>query len=224
MLGYRDVSLALHVALVLWLPMVVWGPLVTTMMMVNCVVCEAFLVHPKCTRTLPFSTHRVQTSIISQHFMMPPPTEFTVLSSECVSSLTLAGEEASWRQYFSLLLIGGVLIDIVLGSPLANMALKPLRGDNYNEQDDDDDSNKTKQSSNNSSSSDRSRERIDSDAVAKAAIERAQNALELRRFLDERKTDWDRMEDMKRKLDAEMQELDADLKAREESLKRKQSK
>ncbi len=123
------------------------------------------------------------------------------------SSITVA--EESWRQYVSLVVIGGVLIDILLGSPLANLALKPMRGDQEEPKSQDD----TKQIN-------RSRERIDSDAVAKAAIERAQNALELRRFLDERKTDWDRMEDMKRKLDADMQLLDEDLRAREESMKR----
>jgi len=150
------------------------------------------------------------------HHMVPPATEFTVsLSSSSFSSLILADE--SWRQYVSLLLIGGVLIDILLGSPLANMALKPLRGDDQEQEE----SNNKKNKNKNQETINRSRERIDSDAVAKAAIERAQNALELRRFLDEQKTDWDRMEEMKRKLDAEMQELDADLKAREESLKRK---
>jgi hypothetical protein len=130
--------------------------------------------------------------------------------SSSYSSLTLAAEE-SWRQYVPLVVAVAVIIDILLGSPLANMAMKPLRGD-LEEGGEDDAAGGAGRRVN------RSRERIDTDQVAKAAIDRAQNALELRRFLDERKTDWDRMEDMKRKLDSDMQDLDEDLATREESL------
>ena len=64
----------------------------------------------------------------------------------------------------------------------------------------------------------KSKERIDTDKVARAAIDRAQNALELRNYLDARKTDWDRMEDLKRNLDRDMQNLDEDLRKRQQSL------
>jgi hypothetical protein len=131
-------------------------------------------------------------------------------ASSYSSSLTLAAEE-TWRQYVPLIVAVAVIIDILLGSPLANMALKPMRGDLEGGEEDDKAAGKK-------GLVNRSRERVDTEGVAKAAIDRAQNALELRRFLDERKTDWDRMEDMKRKLDSEMQDLDEDLAAREESL------
>lgn len=128
---------------------------------------------------------------------------------ESSTSVTIA--EASWRQYVSLVVVAGVVIDIVLGSPLANMVLKPLRDA---QQDDEEIINNEAKASN----VNRSKERIDSEKFAQDAIDRAQNALELRKFLDERKTDWDRMEEMKRKLDEEMQDLDNDLQMREESL------
>ena len=203
--------------LVLWVPVLVLGLLGITPW-----ECEAFVLHPS-TRCASIPHPSARPILVKgshkHHYMIPPPTEFIIndvssSTTDSFSSMILADE--SWRQYFSLLLIGGVLIDILLGSPLANMALKPLRGESQ-EQDEDSSNNKKK----NASTINKSRERIDSEAVAKAAIERAQNALELKRFLEEKKTDWDRMEEMKRKLDAEMQELDADLKAREESLKRK---
>lgn len=123
-----------------------------------------------------------------------------------VSSFLLA--EESWRQYASLVVIAGVLIDILLGSPLANSLLKPMRGDEVNKEEEDDARVQTN----------RSKERIDSEAVARAAIARAQGVLELRKFLDESKTDWDRFEEMKRKLDSQMEGLDADLEQREQSL------
>ena len=49
---------------------------------------------------------------------------------------------------------------------------------------------------------------MDVDGYAKAALERAEGVAQLREYLDAQKTDWDRMEDMKRKMDRKMQELD----------------
>jgi hypothetical protein len=133
------------------------------------------------------------------------------------TSLTIASEE--WRQYLSLAVVAGVLLDILLGSPLANAVLKPLRGAQEvltKEGNDGGDMN-------NSSGRARSKERIDSEKVAQQAIDKAQNMLELKNYLESRKTDWDRMEDMKRNLDKTMQDIDDDLKARQEFLD-KQSK
>jgi hypothetical protein len=130
------------------------------------------------------------------------------------STLVVAADQ-SWRQYVSLVVIAGVLIDILLGSPLANTLLKPMRPDG--------DEGEAQGEEKASKNINRSKERIDTDAVAQAAIDRATNTLELRRFLDERKTDWDRMEDMKRKMDAEMQDLDDDLQAREEDLSKRRN-
>lgn len=71
---------------------------------------------------------------------------------------------------------------------------------------------------------DKSKERIDTEKYAQAAIDKARNTLELRQFLDERKTDWDKMEDMKRKLDADMQDLDQDLADRNADFENRKSK
>lgn len=128
---------------------------------------------------------------------------------ESSTSIILADE--SWRQYVFPVVTAGVLIDILLGSPLANSALKPLRGAEADAGDEDDRAADTYDVT-------RSKERVDSDKIAKAAIERAENALELRRFLDERKTDWDKMEEMKKSLDEGMQDFDSDFQTREEKL------
>ena len=124
------------------------------------------------------------------------------------SSMMLAQD--SWRQYVPLVVIAGVLVDILLGSPLANSLLKPLRGDQPQSSDSgEQDSNETAIS--------KSRERIDSDRVAQEAIARAESALELRRFLEESKSDWDKMQDQMKDLEEQMQDFDADYQAREES-------
>lgn len=133
---------------------------------------------------------------------------------------TLVVAEQTWRQYVSLVVITGVLIDILLGSPLANMVLKPMRNDANEEKNDGDDENGPAKMA--AAMLQKSKERVDSESVAQAALDKAQNALELRRFLEESKTDWDRMEDIKRKLDSEMQSLDADLQTRQESLTKRQ--
>lgn len=125
------------------------------------------------------------------------------------SSLVIAAE--SWRQYVAAAVIFGVVLDIVLGSPLANTVLKPLRPEEMEED------------KSPSPVVDRSKERINTEQFAKDAMERAEGALELRRYLEERKTDFDRMEDLKRKLDSDMQDLDADLQAREESLAKRRT-
>jgi hypothetical protein len=133
-------------------------------------------------------------------------------SIKTTTSLVIAAEE--WRQYVSLAIVAGVLLDIVLGSPLANAALKPLRDAQESLQEESAEQKAARAKA-------RSKERIDSDKVAQEAIDKAQNALELRKYLDSRKSGWDRMEELKRDLDRNMQDLDEDLKARQEALDRK---
>ena len=82
--------------------------------------------------------------------------------------------EDSWRQYVPLVVIAGVLVDILLGSPLANSALKPLRGDQPQ-------ADGEAGARANQDAVSRSKERVDSDRVAQDAIARAESALELRR-------------------------------------------
>jgi hypothetical protein len=55
------------------------------------------------------------------------------------------------------------------------------------------------------------KERVDSEQVAKAALDKARNTLELRDYLDKQKTDWDRMEEMRKKMDRQVVELDQNL-------------
>eukprot|EP00536_Pseudo-nitzschia_multiseries_P005499 jgi/Psemu1/303391/fgenesh1_kg.103_\ len=132
------------------------------------------------------------------------------------SSLLVAQE--SWRQYVPLVVSLGIIVDILLGSPLANMVLKPMRPDDGNGSDNNDNNN----NNDGNNKKPRSRARIDAELVAKQALDRASNTMELRKFLDERKTDYDRMEDMKRELDKKMQDLDEDMEARQKSIDSRQ--
>lgn len=125
------------------------------------------------------------------------------------SSLMVSAE--SWRQYVPLIVSCGIIIDILLGSPLANKILAPMRPEG---EEDVEDKKKTDRENNPA----RSNARIDAELIAKQALDKANNTLELRNFLEERKTDYDRMEEMKKELDASMQDLDEDMEARQKSI------
>lgn len=128
------------------------------------------------------------------------------LSAVIDSSSVLVSVE-SWRQYVPLVISVGIIIDIVLGNPLANAILKPMRPEEEKDNEEKKNDNKP-----------RSRARVDAELIAQQALDKANNTLELRNFLEERKTDYDRMEEMKRKLDTTMQDMDEDMEARQKSI------
>jgi len=124
---------------------------------------------------------------------------------------------AEWRQYVPLVVTGAVIIDILLGSPLANMALAPIKrateegaSGGKNSINSERNANKSLFSGDSSSSSRgrTTKERVDSGAIAKAALFKATNTLELRRFLDENKTDEQKYEEVRKQIDRQMSELD----------------
>lgn len=62
------------------------------------------------------------------------------------------------------------------------------------------------------------KERIDSEQVAQAALDKARNSLELRNYLEAQKTDWDRMEEIRKKMDQDMAKLDETLAEKQRQL------
>lgn len=123
------------------------------------------------------------------------------------------------RQYVPLVVISAVIIDILCGSPLANLLLAPMRRAANSKLSQDEERLISKDTSasqiplpsskkSNLSSNPSSTERIDTVAVAQAAIQKAKNTMELRKFLEENKTDKDRMEDWRKKIDSQLRSLD----------------
>ena len=55
------------------------------------------------------------------------------------------------------------------------------------------------------------KERVDSDGLAQAAVEKARYSMELRKFLDENKTDEQRYEEMRKKIDQQASQLEGNL-------------
>ena len=141
-----------------------------------------------------------------------------------VTSILLSEDVESWRQYVPLVVSVAVIIDILLGSPLANMALAPMKRASEKGATGDSDGDGSSSGGGGGSlfsafggSSDgggedkaasRSKERVDSEAIAQAALDKAMGTLELKRFLEENKTDEQRYEDVRKKIDQQMMELD----------------
>jgi hypothetical protein len=55
------------------------------------------------------------------------------------------------------------------------------------------------------------KERVDTDAIAEATLQRARYSMELRKFLDENKTDEQRYEEMRKKSDQQATQLENNL-------------
>ena len=116
------------------------------------------------------------------------------------TSTATAATDDNWRQYVPLIVILGVLLDIVLGSPLANTVLSPLRSAAATA---DQDSSTNLDNNNNVSSA---KERVDTEAIARAAYEQAKNMQDLNEYLEKNKTDKQRMQELMRKIDRQMEE------------------
>lgn len=122
------------------------------------------------------------------------------------SAALILAEAESWRQYVPLAVSVGVIGDILLGSPLANLALAPMKrateGDEEEVGSEGGTGNKRRRIRN-------PNERVDADAIGKAAVERARYSMELRTFLEENKSDEDKYEDIRKKIDAMAQDFDS---------------
>lgn len=142
----------------------------------------------------------------------------TILRLDISSSIVMA-EEQPWRQYIPLAVSCFVILDILLGSPAANSVMGLMRP-REDELSDDDFSLEEGTGQRRRRLQKSPGERIDSMAIAQAAIDKANATLELKRFLADRKTDYDKMEDIRKNMDQQMQEFDD--KIREQQQRRTQ--
>lgn len=102
-----------------------------------------------------------------------------------------------FREYVPLIVSGAVIVDILAGSPFVNAVMSFARP-----------KEETGVDQKRELEEELSNERIDSKQVAADAVERAQNVLELRQMLEDNKSDWDRIQDMQRKVEQQQAELD----------------
>jgi hypothetical protein len=109
-----------------------------------------------------------------------------------------------------------VLLDIVLGSPAANSLLSIVRRKVDEKEEEQSTADATDGTSSSNLTVNRKRRlqsesvkpRIDVDAVVDQAMQKAENIQSLREYLDARKTDSDRISDIRRLQDQQMARLD----------------
>jgi hypothetical protein len=140
----------------------------------------------------------------------PPPSSFLVAEAVVVAeTTTAAASAATWKQYLSLGVILIVVLDIILGSPLLNMVTAPLKRKILLEED----STSSTTTSNmgdyqsrlgTTTRWDKGKERVDTEAIAKEALDKANSAIGLRDYLERNKTDKDRMEQLQREIDRKL--------------------
>mmetsp|Transcript_24583 Transcript_24583/g.36079 ORF Transcript_24583/g.36079 Transcript_24583/m.36079 type:complete len:237 (+) Transcript_24583:52-762(+) len=120
------------------------------------------------------------------------------LAAYATDDLLIAADNVQeWRQYVPLIVSCLVIVDILLGSPLANIAMAPMR---QGAEEESDEMSKKK--------IDTSNERVDTEKLAREALDKAENAQELRDYLERNKTEKDRMEDIRKKIDRQLSDLE----------------
>ena len=152
-------------------------------------------------------THAKQTFLVSDKnptsLYLSPNTEIIT-----TTSLLLSKEVEEWRQYVPLVVSCLVILDILLGSPLANIVIAPMRRQAIPDSDSDDEGTNPFSFTKTNSIETKKRERVDSDKFAQAALDKARNTKELREYLETRKTDRDRISEMKQKFDNQLEKID----------------
>lgn len=139
-----------------------------------------------------------------------------VLTSSMSSASTLLAVSEEWRQYVPLVVISLVLVDIVLGSPLANLALSPMRraAEKAEEQDDSGAGNfglGKALNPNLGGASDvlkNPKERVDTASIAQDTLDKARGTLELMEYLENNKSNEQLYEEARKKMDKQFEELD----------------
>ena len=147
-----------------------------------------------------------------------------VLASAYMSSTsTLLAVSQEWRQYVPLVVICLVLVDIVLGSPLANLALSPMRRAAEKAEDqqgrDGDDGGQAGSNfglgkalnPNLGGGGDvlkNPKERVDTASIAQGTLDKARGTLELMEYLENNKSNEQLYEEARKKMDKQFEELD----------------
>jgi hypothetical protein len=157
------------------------------------------------------------------------PFHQVVLATSSAETGTATTE--SWRQYVPLAASAFVIVDVALGSPFAKNVMSIVRSMEQPKQE----NPTTSQEDSSSSSATTSplqtmsdflnaqnaltplsydtkttsgKERVDTRAVAQQALNKAAASLELRQFLEDSKSDADRVREAQRKLDAQLRAYD----------------
>lgn len=173
-----------------------------------------------CRSSCAFVHHELLGKAVIRH--QQPPSSRNLLSAFSVdgvndaiismqSSSIQISETESWRQYVPLVVSLLVITDILLGSPAANAVLSIIRPKEEGQSEDVSSASPFQTLFGNNVKAKPAKdlkERIDSMAVAQQALDKAAATTELRKFLDESKSDMEKMRDVQKKLDEQLAAYD----------------
>uniref|UniRef100_A0A7S2YKA2 Uncharacterized protein n=1 Tax=Entomoneis paludosa TaxID=265537 RepID=A0A7S2YKA2_9STRA len=159
-------------------------------------------------------------AVLSRSTSKKRPQNQLFLAPDSISNaafLLSDGDVESWREYVPLVVSVGVLLDIVLGSPAANAALSLARSPEEGDDADGPAPSPMELLQRAASGEDvmsgagvgkNSKERVDTVAVAQRALDKASATKELRAFLEDNKSDWDKIRDVQRQMDLSIAKFD----------------
>ena len=153
----------------------------------------------------------------SSSMMVMMPLEGTtaaavVVASPLSSSLFLLSNQVeSWREYVPLVVSALVIIDIAMGRPVAKAIMKPLQQQQPAQPSMISNEDTVVVATN-------KKERVDTEAIAQQALDQAYASMELRRYLDENKSEAQKLQELRRQMDEEIVKVDAALKERQRKI------
>lgn len=161
----------------------------------------AFMVPSTRTTSLIQSVNAVSSTTTTLFYFPEDHTNILLCAGNVIST-----GDAEWRQYVPLVAACTVILDIVLGQPLLKIVTAPMRRASGLDDDTNAIENEEKPKFIRNE-----KERIDTNSFAQAAVDKARNSMELRKFLDENKTDEQRYEEKRKEIEKQMETLESRL-------------
>ncbi|KAI2497916.1 hypothetical protein MHU86_16572 [Fragilaria crotonensis] len=166
---------------------------------------------PTSTRTSVSNHGRTRSTMLMlpavDNMMMLAASPSVSASSSSFLMLLSNNSVESWREYVPLVVSAAVMVDIAMGRPVANAIMKPLSQQASSPSENTDAMTKTNP-----------KERVDTERIAQEALNQAYASMELRRYLDENKTEAQRLQEIRQRMDAELRQVDAKLGERRQQL------
>jgi hypothetical protein len=126
-----------------------------------------------------------------------------------------SGQVESWREYVPLVVSGLVLVDVAMGRPIVNAIMKPLSPQSMDSSGMDDNAGMLQSDTEQGR---KRKERVDTERIAKEALEQAYASRDLRKYLEETKSDAQRLQEIRQGMDAQLKQIDYKLEQRRKEL------
>lgn len=130
----------------------------------------------------------------------------------------LIAETESWRQYVPLGVSLAVIVDILLGSPIANLALGPMRRASEKGSEGDDGDGMADLLGQLQPKKRNTRARVDTNAIAQEAVDQAKATLDFMEYMEQNKSDDQRFAELRQQMDSQKRDVDKKLADRQKKI------